>query len=56
MSRPQATLSRRAFLRRLVPALEEHMQKDEQVLFPLVRAGRGRTLAMPVQVLEHEHA
>jgi len=36
-------------------ALEEHMQKEEQVLFPLIRAGRGSMAAMPVQVMEMEH-
>lgn len=42
-------------LMRLEDELEEHMQKEEQVLFPLIRAGRGALAAMPVQVLEHEH-
>lgn len=44
-----------SFLERLARALEEHMQKEEQVLFPLIRAGRGRMAAMPVQVMEREH-
>ena len=26
------------------------MQKEEQILFPLIRAGRGRQAAMPIQV------
>jgi regulator of cell morphogenesis and NO signaling len=35
--------------------LEDHMQKEEQVLFPMVRAGRGALAGMPVQVLEQDH-
>lgn len=42
-------------LARLADELEQHMQKEEQVLFPLIRAGRGAIAATPVQVLEHEH-
>jgi hypothetical protein len=35
--------------------LELHMQKEEQMLFPLIRQGRGRMALMPVQVMEEEH-
>ena len=35
--------------------LELHMQKEEQILFPMIRAGRGRMAAMPVQIMEQEH-
>jgi regulator of cell morphogenesis and NO signaling len=42
-------------LAQLADELEQHMQKEEQVLFPLIRAGRGASAVMPVQVLEHEH-
>ncbi|MFT7663134.1 MAG: regulator of cell morphogenesis and NO signaling [Planctomycetota bacterium] len=35
--------------------LEAHMQKEEQVLFPLIKAGRGSMAQMPVQVMEQEH-
>ena len=35
--------------------LESHMQKEEEVLFPLIRSGRGAMAAMPVQVMEQEH-
>jgi regulator of cell morphogenesis and NO signaling len=44
-----------AFLQRVQGELEDHMQKEEQVLFPLLRAGRGRMAAMPMHVLEDEH-
>jgi regulator of cell morphogenesis and NO signaling len=44
-----------AHLQRMAVELESHMQKEEQVLFPLIRAGRGRMAQMPVQVMEQEH-
>jgi regulator of cell morphogenesis and NO signaling len=44
-----------ATLARVEVELEEHMQKEEQVLFPLIRAGRGRMTAVPIQVLESDH-
>jgi regulator of cell morphogenesis and NO signaling len=33
----------------------DHLEKEEQVLFPLIRLGEGRTAVGPVQVLELEH-
>lgn len=37
-------------------ALEQHMQKEERVLFPMIRRGaRGEMVAMPISVMEHEH-
>lgn len=44
-----------AFLEELARSLEEHMQKEELVLFPLILDGRGRMAAMPVQAMEREH-
>ena len=44
-----------AHLERMGDELEEHMQKEEQVLFPLIRAGRGALAAMPMRVLESDH-
>lgn len=44
-----------AHLERISEELEDHMQKEEQVLFPMVLSGRGAMAAMPVQVLEMEH-
>jgi len=35
--------------------LESHMQKEEQVLFPMILGGRGRQASMPIQVMEEEH-
>ena len=36
-------------------AVESHLTKEEQILFPLVIAGRGPTAHMPVQVMIQEH-
>jgi regulator of cell morphogenesis and NO signaling len=36
-------------------ALEEHMQKEEQILFPMMRAGGVPMIMGPIQVMEHEH-
>jgi len=44
-----------AHLERMAEDMELHMQKEEQVLFPLLRSGRGRMASMPIQVLEQEH-
>ncbi|MDP6385114.1 MAG: iron-sulfur cluster repair protein YtfE [Planctomycetota bacterium] len=35
--------------------LEQHMLKEEEILFPMIRAGHGAMAAMPIQVMEHEH-
>lgn len=40
---------------RMSDELEMHMQKEEQVLFPLIQSGAGRAARMPVQVMEGEH-
>jgi len=36
--------------------LEAHMMKEEQVLFPMILAGRGPMAIGPVSVMEAEHA
>jgi len=35
--------------------LLSHMQKEEEILFPLIMQGRGQSCGMPIQVMEHEH-
>ncbi|MCH7798024.1 MAG: iron-sulfur cluster repair di-iron protein [Planctomycetes bacterium] len=35
--------------------LQEHMMKEEQVLFPMIRQGRGAMANDPVSVMMHEH-
>jgi regulator of cell morphogenesis and NO signaling len=35
--------------------LENHMMKEEQILFPMIKQGMGRQAAGPISVMEHEH-
>lgn len=35
--------------------LDEHMMKEEQILFPMVRQGQGSMAEGPISVMEHEH-
>ena len=42
-------------LGRIAEEVEEHLQKEEQILFPAIQAGHGRSLSMPVHVMEQEH-
>lgn len=44
-----------AHLEHVAASLDEHMQKEEQVLFPMLRAGVGRQAAMPINVMMQEH-
>lgn len=44
-----------ALLERMSEELEEHMQKEEQILFPLMRRGGHPMIAHPIAVLLAEH-
>ena len=35
--------------------LEQHMAKEEQILFPMVMQGRGKGAGAPINVMIHEH-
>ncbi|MBD3868572.1 MAG: iron-sulfur cluster repair di-iron protein [Acidobacteria bacterium] len=35
--------------------LEQHMAKEEQILFPMIRQGRGAMAGGPIHVMEAEH-
>ncbi len=39
----------------LVQELREHMMKEEQILFPMIRRGEGGMASGPVSVMLHEH-
>lgn len=39
----------------LVTELYAHMLKEERILFPMIKQGRGAMAATPVSVMEHEH-
>jgi regulator of cell morphogenesis and NO signaling len=36
-------------------AVEDHLGKEEHILFPLVAAGHGAHAAMPIRVMQEEH-
>jgi regulator of cell morphogenesis and NO signaling len=42
-------------LQSMLREVEDHLAKEEQILFPLILAGRGALAAGPVQVMEREH-
>lgn len=44
-----------AALEEAAQALEEHMQKEEQILFPLMRAGGHPMIHAPIGRMRHEH-
>lgn len=35
--------------------LEEHMEKEEQILFPMIKRGQGAMADGPISVMVHEH-
>lgn len=35
--------------------LDQHMAKEEQILFPMIRSGQGAATQGPISVMEHEH-
>lgn len=43
------------FLHTFERDLESHLQKEEQILFPMIHAGMGSQAAMPMRVMRMEH-
>ena len=52
---PAAPRGIAALLERMSSELEEHMQKEEQVLFPLMQRGGHPMIAQPIAVMLAEH-
>jgi regulator of cell morphogenesis and NO signaling len=44
-----------AHLAAIHEAVQDHLAKEEQILFPMILAGRGSMAGGPVQVMEAEH-
>lgn len=42
-------------LKQLEADLRQHMQKEEQILFPMLVSGEGASASGPIQVMEREH-
>ena len=45
----------RAHLEAVHEAVLDHLAKEEQILFPMILAGRGTNAATPIAVMESEH-
>jgi len=52
---PQVPKGLAALLEHIAEAIEEHMLKEERILFPLMRAGGAPMIMGPIEVMEHEH-
>ena len=53
--KPECPRGLYAHLTLVARSLEDHMQKEEQILFPNLKAGNGPQMGMPIQVMEGEH-
>jgi len=52
---PQVPRGLAHLLEHIAEAIEEHMVKEERILFPMMRAGGVPMIMGPIQVMEHEH-
>ena len=52
---PERFSELRSVYTELAHELEQHMAKEEQILFPMIRDGRGAMTGSPVAVMEQEH-
>lgn len=50
-----APLGLAAHLNEMTASMFSHMEKEEQVLFPMIRAGHGPRADMPIRVMMEEH-
>lgn len=53
--RPDCPAGLADLLARMAAELESHMQKEEQVLFPLMRRGGHPMIGQPIAMMRHEH-
>lgn len=52
---PQVPVGLGAFLEHVEQELLAHMQKEEQVLFPMLKAGGNPFVVHPIAMMRHEH-
>jgi regulator of cell morphogenesis and NO signaling len=52
---PDAPIGLSALLQEVVASVESHLAKEEKILFPAIRAGRGAMARGPVQAMMLEH-
>ncbi len=53
--KPECPAGLARHLANVAASMEDHMQKEEQVLFPAFRGGQGPLAGMPVRCMEQEH-
>jgi regulator of cell morphogenesis and NO signaling len=53
--RPETLAELLTVFRGLKAELEQHMAKEEQILFPMIQRGQGVMADGPISVMEHEH-
>ncbi|MBK8186521.1 MAG: iron-sulfur cluster repair protein YtfE [Cellvibrio sp.] len=53
--KPNCPLGLTAHLMHMAQELESHMQKEEMILFPMIKQGAGSMVMGPVSVMRHEH-
>lgn len=53
--KPQCPRGLAAHLRQMAGELEQHMAKEEQILFPMLARGQGAMAAGPIHVMLQEH-
>jgi len=53
--RPEMLPELLAVFQGLKAELDQHMAKEEQILFPMIRQGQGAMAGGPISVMEHEH-
>lgn len=54
-SHPEVPNGLANFLEEMADSLEMHMQKEEQVLFPLIAGGGHPMIGHPIAMMRHEH-
>jgi regulator of cell morphogenesis and NO signaling len=54
-SKPECPTGLAAHLQEMHTSVLDHLQKEEQILFPMIVRGAGARAAAPVQVMEMEH-
>lgn len=52
---PQVPRGLHAALEEAAQALDEHMQKEEQILFPMMNRGGHPMISAPIGMMRHEH-
>jgi regulator of cell morphogenesis and NO signaling len=54
-TRPETWAELSAVYAGLKAELEQHMAREEQILFPMIRRGQGAMAGGPIAIMEHEH-